>query len=64
MRTTIVLTTILQFLILSISNAQTGVAIYGLIKDKNTKTALPYVNVVLKTETDNSFVTGTVSTHS
>ncbi|OYU95608.1 MAG: TonB-dependent receptor [Bacteroidetes bacterium B1(2017)] len=38
-----------------------GVTISGLIKDKADKSALPYVNVVLKTEKDSAFVTGTVS---
>ena len=38
-----------------------GVTISGLIKDKANKTALSYVNVVLKTEKDSAFVTGTVS---
>ena len=37
------------------------VTLSGLIKDKANKTALPYVNVVLKTEKDSAFVTGTVS---
>ena len=38
-----------------------GVTISGLIKDKADKSALSYVNVVLKTEKDSAFVTGTVS---
>lgn len=38
-----------------------SVTISGLIKDKADKTALSYVNVVLKTEKDSAFVTGTVS---
>ncbi len=38
-----------------------GVTISGLIKDKADKSALSYVNVVLKTEIDSAFVTGTVS---
>lgn len=33
----------------------------GSLKDKSTKEALPYVNVVLKTAKDSVFVTGTVS---
>lgn len=37
------------------------VTISGLIKDKADKSALPYVNVILKTEKDSEFVTGTVS---
>lgn len=46
----------------SVSFAQTKqVTVSGTIKDKTTKTALPYVNVVLKTEKDSLFVTGSVS---
>lgn len=57
---------VLYFLILelsffSISNAQTSVTVSGLIKDKNTKSVLSFVNVVLKTEKDSSFVSGTVT---
>jgi outer membrane receptor protein involved in Fe transport len=52
---------ILQLSFLSISNAQTSVTVSGIIKDKNTKTVLPFVNVVLKTEKDSSFVSGTVT---
>ncbi|MBO9684809.1 MAG: carboxypeptidase-like regulatory domain-containing protein, partial [Flavisolibacter sp.] len=39
----------------------TGVSISGLIKNKTDKTILPFVNIVLKTEKDSAFVTGTVS---
>lgn len=46
----------------TISYAQTtGVYISGLIKNKTDKTILPFVNIVLKTEKDSAFVTGTVS---
>lgn len=46
----------------TISYAQTtGVSISGLIKNKTDKTILPFVNIVLKTEKDSAFVTGTVS---
>lgn len=38
-----------------------SVTVSGLLKDKTDKAALAYVNVVLKTEKDNAFVTGTVS---
>ena len=61
MRTKILLTTILQLLIFSISNAQTSVTISGIIKDKNTKTILPFVNVVLKSEKDSTFISGGVT---
>jgi hypothetical protein len=39
----------------------TAVTVSGISKDKATKTALPYVNVVLKTEKDSTFVLGTIS---
>lgn len=52
---------ILQLSFFTMSNAQTSVTVSGLIKDKNTKTVLPFVNVVLKTEKDSSFVSGTVT---
>jgi hypothetical protein len=52
---------ILQLSLFSISNAQTGVAVSGIIKDKNTKTVLAFVNVVLKTEKDSTFISGTVT---
>lgn len=61
MRTKYLLTLILQLLIFTISNAQTGVTVSGIIKDKNSKAVLPFVNVVLKTEKDSSFVIGTVT---
>lgn len=38
-----------------------GVTISGSIKDKADLSALPYVNVVLKTEKDSAFAAGTVS---
>lgn len=38
-----------------------GVTISGLIKDKADKSALSFVNVVLYTEKDSTFITGTVS---
>ncbi len=38
-----------------------NVTLSGLIKDKADKSALSYVNVVLKTEKDSAFVTGSVS---
>ncbi|MEO8236433.1 MAG: outer membrane beta-barrel family protein [Flavobacterium sp.] len=51
----------LSLLVFSISNAQKGVTISGIIKDQNTKTVLPFVNVVLKAEKDSTFVSGTVT---
>lgn len=42
--------------------AQTrNVTISGIVNDKTTKTALPYANVVLKTEKDSVFTTGTIT---
>jgi outer membrane receptor protein involved in Fe transport len=38
-----------------------SVAISGIIKDKADKTALSYSNILVKTEKDSAFVTGTVS---
>jgi outer membrane receptor protein involved in Fe transport len=48
-------------LIFSITKAQTNVTISGIVKDKNSKANLPFVNVVLKTEKDSSFISGAVS---
>jgi hypothetical protein len=36
-------------------------SISGIIKDKNAKSPLPFVNILLKNEKDSSFVSGTVS---
>ena len=38
-----------------------GITISGLIKDHADLSTLSYVNIVLKTEKDSAFVTGTVS---
>lgn len=43
------------------SFAQISVTVSGIIKAKTTKAPLAYVNVILKTEKDSVFVTGTVS---
>lgn len=61
MRTKILLTLILHLLFFSISSAQISVTISGIIKDKKTNSNLPFVNVVLKTEKDSTFVSGTVT---
>ena len=48
--------------IISMAKAQNpAVTLSGLIKGKADKAALPFVNIVLKTEKDSAFVTGTVS---
>lgn len=57
---------ILNFLFIMFSMAYArgqnkGVTISGSVKDKVGKTTLSYVNVLLKTEKDSAFVTGTVS---
>ena len=55
---------IIAFIILSISTSfgqNKTINVSGTIKDKASKTALPFVNVILKTAKDTLFVTGTVS---
>ncbi|MBL0740682.1 outer membrane beta-barrel family protein [Chryseolinea lacunae] len=42
--------------------AQIKVAVSGVVKDHVSSVALPYVNVILKTGTDSTFVAGTVTT--
>lgn len=49
------------FLTVNVFSQNKTVTLSGLIKDKANNSALPYVNVVLKTEKDSAFVTGTVS---
>lgn len=39
----------------------TSVTVSGLVKEKITKASLPFVNIVLKTESDSAFVTGTIT---
>ncbi|WP_166923155.1 TonB-dependent receptor domain-containing protein [Flavobacterium poyangense] len=55
---------VLSILLLAISNvsAQTkGVTLSGIIKDKTTKTAVPYVNIVLKSSKTQAAAAGIVS---
>ncbi len=60
-RATLTIKVLLLFSI-SVSFAQTSsVTLSGIVKDKNDKSALPFVNIVLKTEIDSVFVTGTVT---
>ena len=61
MRRSYFLILILQFLFFSISHAQTSATVSGIVKDKKSKTFLPFVNVVLKKVKDSSFVSGTVT---
>ena len=42
-------------------NAQTGVTISGIIKEKTSKTVIPFANIILKTQKDTAFVSGTAS---
>lgn len=45
----------------NVSENSKSITISGIVKDNNSKTNLPYVNVILKTEKDSTFVSGTVS---
>jgi outer membrane receptor protein involved in Fe transport len=46
----------------SVANAQvSSVTISGMVKNKADKSAIPYVNVVVKNEKDNVFIAGTVT---
>ena len=58
-----ILLSILIIIIISLSNtyAQNNVTISGIVKDKISKSTLPFVNIILKTEKDSVFVSGTVS---
>ena len=55
------LTLILQVILFLVSNAQTSVTVSGVVKDKNAKNILPFVNVVLKSEKDSTFFSGTLT---
>ena len=59
MKTKTLLLIIVQFLVSSMANAQTSVAVSGIVKGQNNKAPLPFVNVVLKAEKDSTFVGGT-----
>lgn len=61
MKLKIFVTFFIQLVIATSIAAQTSVTLSGLVKDKNTKVALPFVNVVLKNEKDSSFIGGTVT---
>jgi len=62
MRVQVILIFSLMVFTAFISKAQTpAVTLSGLIKAKSDKAALPFVNIVLKTEKDSVFITGTVS---
>ncbi len=62
MRCILALAAILALFDPSVASAQTpGVTISGAVSEQTTKTVMPYVNVILKTERDSAFVTGTVT---
>ena len=61
MRLKITLILLLQLIFISVTSAQKNVTISGLIKDSKSQIVLPYVNVVLKTEKDNAFVSGAIT---
>ncbi|KIO54481.1 TonB-dependent receptor domain-containing protein [Flavobacterium hibernum] len=55
---------VLSFLVMKIYNVtaqNNSASISGLIKDKTSKTSLPYINVVLKTAKDQKMLAGTVT---
>lgn len=47
--------------IYNVTAQNNSASISGLIKDKTSKTSLPYINVVLKTAKDQKMLTGTVT---
>ncbi len=49
------------FFCLAITNAQTTVTISGIVKEKTVNIPIAFANVVLKTEKDSAFVSGTAS---
>ena len=53
--------TVIFSIILIKINAQTGVTISGIIKEKTSKTVIPFANIILKTQKDTAFVSGTAS---
>lgn len=62
MKTKIFYTLLFIAFVTSYSFAQSkSVTLSGIVKDKGNHTVLPYVNVVLKTEKDNAFISGTVT---
>lgn len=61
MKQKIVLMLSLFLVSFSLITAQNSVTLSGIIKDKNDKTPLPFVNIILKTEKESTFVIGTVT---
>ena len=56
-----ILSIILALLFFSGLQAQSGVTISGIIKDNKSKLFLSFVNVMLKSDKDSSFVSGTIT---
>lgn len=53
---------LISIIVTSVASAQvSSVTISGIVKNKADKSAIPYVNVVVKTEKDSAFVAGTVT---
>jgi outer membrane receptor protein involved in Fe transport/5-hydroxyisourate hydrolase-like protein (transthyretin family) len=57
----ILLIVLANFLFLLAVNAQTAVTISGIVKDKTSKTIIPFVTIILKTEKDSAFVSGAIT---
>ena len=53
--------TVSSLLMVLLAGAQISVTVSGIIKDKNSKKDLSFINVVLKSSKDSSFLTGTVT---
>jgi outer membrane receptor protein involved in Fe transport len=54
--------TVIMICVLSMNaKAQSNATVSGIVKDAKSKTALPFVNVVLKKEKDSNFVSGTIT---
>jgi outer membrane receptor protein involved in Fe transport len=61
MRQVIFLSVFLICLVGMVQGQHSLITLSGMVADKGNKTVLPYVNVVLKKESDSSFVTGAVT---
>ncbi len=61
MKQKIVLMLSLFLVSFSLITAQNSVTLSGIIKDKNDKTPLPFVNIILKSDIDSTFISGTVT---
>lgn len=61
MKNRILIVLIIMLFLQQVAKAQSSVFVSGIIKDKFTKASLPFVNIIVKTEKDGTFVTGGVS---